>query len=415
LSSTLVCALVATLATPAVAVAQTDPAAHQHMTMADAPRSWRLSQDGLVVALANHQGGPRGGDEFVVPNWWMGSATRDIGRHQIGFTAMLSLDPATIGESGYREIFQVGEALDGRPLIDRQHPHDFLMQLAMSWRARLAGSTTLVIAGGPAGEPTLGPVAFMHRASAAGLILAPLGHHTFDSTHISFGVLSAGIETPRWTFEGSAFNGREPDQHRWDLDPGAMDSVAARVWFRPSAAWELQVSSGRLRDPEELSPGDAARTTTSVSWLRQGDGALSAATFGFGVNSAHGERRSGAFGEMTVERRAYSAFGRIEVQQVEAEVLATGNVGHDVAGDATSTVAAMTVGAARPLPTWRGFEPAIGAGVTFYRVPDRLTATHGSRPVSFQMFFRLRLPTGSMGRMRNMRMSQGHGMGMDHR
>jgi hypothetical protein len=411
MSSTIVCALAAVLTASGAAFAQTDPAAHQHMMAGEAPRAWRLSQDGVITAVFNHQGGPRGGDEFVVPNWWMGSATRDIGRHQIGFTAMLSFDPATVGESGYREIFQVGEALDGKPLIDRQHPHDLLMQLAMSWRAPLAGAATLVIAGGPAGEPTLGPVAFMHRASAAGLFMAPLGHHTFDSTHISFNVLTAGIETPRWTIEASAFNGREPDQHRWDLDPGAMDSVAGRVWFRPSPAWELQVSSGRLRDPEELSPGDATRTTASASWLRQGDGRLSAATIGYGMNSAHGERRSGAFGEMTVERRAYSAFGRLEVQQVEAGVLATGEIGHEVHTQ-TATVAAVTAGATRPLPAWRGFEPAIGAAVTLYRVPGALTATHGSHPVSFQMFVRLRLPAGSMGRMWNMRMSQGHHMAM---
>src|SRR5713101_1004980 len=150
------------------------------MNMGTESSGWHFMQDGVVYGLFNHQGGPRGGDEFVVPNWWMGIMTRDKGSQQFGLNAMLSLDPATVGRSGYREIFQVGEALDGKPLIDHQHPHDLFMQLAASWRTTLGEKATLTFAGGPAGEPTLGPVAFMHRASAAGLPLAPLSHHTFD-------------------------------------------------------------------------------------------------------------------------------------------------------------------------------------------------------------------------------------------
>src|SRR6186997_202387 len=175
-----------------------DPHA-QHQMKPEQSAGWRLMQDGVVYGLFNHQGGPRGGDEFVVPNWWMGVWTRDRGPSQFGLNAMFSLDAATVGKSGYGEIFQVGEALDGKPLIDRQHPHDFFMQLSGSWRRTFGEDTALIIAGGPVGEPTLGPVAFMHRASAAGLALAPLGHHTFDSTHISFGVVTAAIERGRWT------------------------------------------------------------------------------------------------------------------------------------------------------------------------------------------------------------------------
>jgi hypothetical protein len=378
------------------------------------PQGWHLMQDGVVYGLFNRQGGPRGGEEFVVPNWWMGMWMRQMGTQQVSLNAMFSLDPATVGESGYREIFQVGEAFEGKPLIDRQHPHDLFMQLAASWRLSLGDQTSLILAGGPAGEPTLGPVAFMHRASAAGLVLAPLGHHTFDSTHISFGVMSASLERGRWAFEGSVFNGREPDEHRWDFDLGAMDSVAGRVWFRPTDAWEAQVSVGRLREPEELLPGDATRTTSSVSWFRNDGSGFRSVTVGYGVNAAHDERRHGLFGEFTFERGPNSISGRAEFQQVETHTLLTGEVpeGHD--DEAPATVIAITIGAARRLLTWRGFEGAVGGQVTFYGVPDVLKVTHGERPVSFQAFFRLRLPSGSMGRMWNMRMSQGHKMAMDH-
>ena len=376
---------------------------------------WMLMQDGVVNGLFNHQGGPRGDDEFVVPNWWMGMLMREKGRHQFGINAMLSLDPATVGKSGYALNFQVGEALDGKPLIDRQHPHDLFMQLAGSWRVSFGDDTALTIAGGPAGEPTLGPVAFMHRASAAGLMLAPLGHHTFDSTHISFGVATASLERGRWTFEGSMFNGREPDEHRWDFDFGAMDSVAGRVWFRPTESWEAQVSTGVLREAEELVPGDAHRTTASLAWFKKRDEDFKAVTVGYGVNSAHGERRHGVFGESTMERGATSVFSRLEVQQVETGILLTGEVPHDDhEAEPPATVSALTVGAIKRLFTKSGFEGGLGAQVTAYRVPQPLRATHGNRPVSFQLFFRLRLPTGGSGRMWNMRMSQGPKMEMSH-
>ncbi|HKW00012.1 MAG TPA: hypothetical protein VJN96_09305 [Vicinamibacterales bacterium] len=409
--------------TPPTPAAPTMPAGHQMpggqqmpgMSMGAPASGWQFMQDGVVYGLFNHQGGPRGGNEFVVPNWWMGMWTRESGSQQFGLNAMFSLDPATVGKSGYREIFQVGEALDGKPLIDRQHPHDFFMQLAASWRKTLGDESALVIAGGPAGEPTLGPVAFMHRASAAGLVLAPLGHHTFDSTHISFGVVTAALERGRWTFEGSAFNGREPDENRWNFDFGAMDSFAGRVWFRPTKEWEVQVSTGRLKEPEELEPGDVQRTTASASWFRQSEAGISAVTVGYGVNAAHGEQRHGVFGEFTLERHANSVFGRVEFQQVEADVLLTDQIPDPLqSGIGRQTVTALALGAARNLVTWRGFEGAVGGQVTFYGVPEDLRPTYGDHPISFQAFFRLRLPSGSMGRMWNMRMSQGPKIDMDH-
>jgi hypothetical protein len=365
-------------------------------------------QDGVIYAMLNHQGGSRGGTEFILPNWWMGMWTRPVGARQVGLNAMLSLDPATLGDDGYRELFQVGESLDGRPLVNRQHPHDLLMQLAASWRMPVGAGATLVLAGGPAGEPTLGPVAFMHRASAAGLPLAPLGHHTFDSTHISFGVVTAALERGRWTIEGSAFNGREPDEHRWDLDLGPLDSIAGRLWFRPAAGLALQVSAGHLREPEALTPGDAWRTTTSLSWSRIEAERLQAFTAGYGVTDAHDERRHGTFVEFSRENFGYGYSGRLEVQQVETDVLRTGEVpDHHEPGTPPVFVTALTLGASRTLGVWRGFEGAVAAQTTLYRVPEALQPTHGRRPVSAQLFLRVRLPAGSMGRMWNMRMSAG--------
>jgi hypothetical protein len=376
----------------------------QHtMPMPVEDNAWSVMQDGVVFGLFNHQGGPRGGDEFRVPNWWMGMATKKTGRSQLTLTSMLSLDPATVGERGYREIFQVGEAVDGEPLIDRQHPHDLFMQLAAVWRTPLTATTGLTLAGGPVGEPALGPVAFMHRASAGEIPLAPLGHHTFDSTHIAFGVATAAIDHGPFVLEGSVFNGREPDQDRWDIDFGKLDSVSARLWYKPSPSWELQVSTGHLIQPEELEPGNIERTTASASWMRQRGSSISAVTLGYGVNDTDHGTRHAILAEATRREGAFAAFGRFEVLQPEIDLLLQGaGLGPD---GKTHTLAAFTAGVARDVVNVRGFEGAVGGEVTFYAVPEVLRSTHGDHPVSFQLFVRLR-PPASMGRMWNMRMSQ---------
>ena len=295
------------LAIAAPAVAQTQPAP-MDMMMNMNMTGWQFMQDGVVFAALDEQGGPRGGRQFMAPNWWMGMASRHTSRGQFTFTSMLSLDPATVGKDGYREIFQAGEALNGQPLIDRQHPHDFFMQLAAVWRIPVGASTGFTIAGGPVGEPALGPVAFMHRASAADNPTAPLGHHTFDSTHVAFGVVTAAIDHGPWVVEGSVFNGREPDENRWDFDFGRLDSVSGRLWFRPNAEWEFQVSTGHLKEPEQLEPGNIDRSTASVSWTRKNASDISSVTAGYGRNDTDHGTRQAVFVEARASRRGERRF-----------------------------------------------------------------------------------------------------------
>ena len=125
------------------------------------------------------------------------------------------------------------------------------MQAAVVWRVPLSRGYALTLAGAPVGEPALGPIAFMHRASAFENPTAPLGHHTLDSTHIAMGVLTAGLDRGAWEVEGSVFHGAEPDEQRWDvMDPGALDSWSVRGWYRPGTRWTFQVSHGFLTNPE---------------------------------------------------------------------------------------------------------------------------------------------------------------------
>ena len=371
--------------------------------MAQAPDApdWHVMQDGVVYGMFNHQAAPRGGDEVRVPNWWMGMFSRKVGRGSLTINTMLSLDLLTVGKKGYRELFQVGEAFEGKPLIDYQHPHDLFMQLAAVWRVPIGARTGFTLAGGPSAEPALGPIAFMHRASAMENPMSPLGHHTLDSTHIAFGVVTAAIDHGPWTLEGSVFNGREPDEDRWDFDFGAMDSYAARIWLRPRQEWELQLSSGRLKDPEELGHGDIVRTTASASWLKQSGENFTAATAAYGINNGDEVNRGSFVMEATKRSGRYSMFGRLEYVEVETATLLEDD---SLAHEEKDTVSALTLGAVRELPRWRRLETGIGAAVTFYAVPDRLQSTYGLRPVSVQVFLRLRPAAGAMGRMWNMHM-----------
>jgi hypothetical protein len=384
-----------------------DPPQHEHHELAEssAPSShWMLMGDGVLFGFFNHQGSERGGTEFKATNWWMGMATRSAGPGQLTLTGMLSLDALTATPQGYRLIFQAGEEYQGQPIIDRQHPHDFLMQAAAIWRVPVGDSTGVTIAGGPVGEAALGPVAYMHRPSAAENPAAPLSHHTLDSTHVSMGVITGSVDHGPWTVESSIFNGREPDDNRWDLmDPGPLDSWSARVWYRPSAEWRLQASYGFLTQPEPQEPGDVRRTTASASWFRRRSSGFTAITAAFGRNDKTDASYDAFLAEATDRRGPWSMYGRFESVQVETGLLLTGEPGLD---EPPSTVTAITAGIVRDFPRWWGFDWAAGGDVTGYHVPDTLRSVYGTHPVSFHLFFRVRTPEGHMGRMWNMVMSQ---------
>jgi hypothetical protein len=212
--------------------------------------------------------GPRGGDKTFSTNWIMASASRPFAGGVVAFRTMLSLEPATIPNRSYPELFQTGETAYGKQLIDAQHPHDFFMELAAEYLRR-AGRSTMYVYAAPVGEPALGPVAFPHRESASEIPQAPIGHHYEDSTHIAFNVITAGVVAGPVTVEGSGFHGREPDEMRWNLDDGGrIDSWSARVRLQPTSSLDLQISHGWLTHPEAVEPGYATRTTASVTYTQ---------------------------------------------------------------------------------------------------------------------------------------------------
>jgi hypothetical protein len=396
-------------AASSTAHAQTATAAeHQHAEPAGASSSpWHLMQDGVLFLNLNDQRSSRGGTELAPQNWWMGMAQRPAGGGTLQINLMASLDPATLRGDGYRELFQVGETLDHRPLVDRQHPHDFLMQAAVVWRVPVSARSTLTLAAAPVGEPALGPIAFMHRSSAFENPTAPLGHHTLDSTHISMGVLTAGLQRGAWEVEGSVFRGAEPDEQRWDLmDPGALDSWSLRGWYRPNSHWTMQLSHGFLTNPEATDPGDVRRTTASVSWMARRANGWTAATAAYGRNNDPGRDFNSWLAEATHVAGATTVYGRAERVDRESDVLRFGI--HTFVGDAKAhvpedvggviAIGAFTGGITRTLARPGGWDLAAGADVTTYAFPETLKPLYGRHPVGLHFFLRVRLPS-PMGRM----------------
>ena len=396
LGAFVLCAIV--LGDAEVAFAQDPHAGMQHGTTAP---GWMFMQDAVVFGVYNQQGSPRGEKEFKVPNWWMGMAHRPLKSGVLTINLMVSLDPATVGDQGYSHIFQVGETFEGNALIDHQHPHDFLMQLAAVWRRPFGNGMAITLAGAPVGEPALGPIAFMHRSSAAENPMSPLGHHTFDSSHIAMGVLTAGLDKGPFQVESSLFHGGEPDEDRWDLmDPGPLDSWSIRGWYRPSSTWTFQLSHGFLTAPDPLEEGDVRRTTASAGWKRERDNGSTSLTLAWGRNDKIGGTYDAYLGELTRNYRWGAAFWRVESTQVETDVLRTGvhtfqggrKSAHVTEGGLRDFVGAFSGGANVTVSRWRGWDMAAGGMVTGYAVPASLSPFYGTNPWSFQLFFRVRPP-----------------------
>jgi hypothetical protein len=252
---------------------------------------WTLMLHGNVFAGYDVQGSDRGGRGLVSQNWIMAMLRRSTREVEVAARVMLSAEPLTMSARGYPLLLQTGEAYRGAPLHDRQHPHDLFMETAVVATLALTDGIGVQLYAAPAGEPALGPVAFPHRASASSDPLAPLGHHWQDSTHISYGVLTAGVLTKHMKLEGSWFNGREPDEARADFDLRVPDSLSARLTVSPTSALSLQVSYGYLRSPEARAPEESVHRLTGSAMLgaRLGARGSWATTAAWGANLASDE------------------------------------------------------------------------------------------------------------------------------
>jgi hypothetical protein len=363
--------------------------------------NWSLMFMGQAFLVETQQSGPRGGDKVYAPNWSMASASHSLGGGSFMLTAMISLDPATITNRSYPLLFQTGETAFGKPLADAQHPHDFLMALSAQYAHPLDRDTMLQFYYAPVGDPALGPVAFPHRASAFELPQAPLGHHWQDSSHIANNVATVAIRRKWLRLEASGFHGTEPDENRWNIDWGAMNSYAARLSVAPDQNWMAQFSAGRITRPERQEPGDVVRSTASLHYslpLERGASWSSSLIWGRNHEIANGRNVNSYLLETLypATRRDFLT-ARMELVDKDELFAAQPALAAQLARTAGSTfrIQAYTVGYTRDLATLHGVETGVGFNLTAYGVPAAIQPYYGAHPRGLNVFLRLRLKPGA--------------------
>jgi hypothetical protein len=335
-----------------------------------------------------------GDDRIDAPNWIMAMFAHSLGENaQLGFRAMMSLDPLTEGGRGYPLLLQSGESWHDQPLHDRQHPHDLFDELSVSLSQKFDRDLSGYVYFGYPGEPALGPPTFMHRPSAMDDPDAPIGHHWQDSTHVTFGVATAGLE---WSgfggvkVEGSIFTGREPDENRYDFDRARFDSFSGRISWNPTRDLAVQFSHGYIKSPEALEP-DAKRhrTTTSLIYNKAlGQDSNWATSFVWGQNHDTHEGKTQSFLIESNYQRGrdtiYARFERVDKSGHEL-VLARSDLNE------VFPVNSVSVGYVRDLSHGKGIDIGLGGQFTIDTWPNELDRYYGDGPgYGFEFFLRIR-------------------------
>ena len=363
-----------------------------------AAEPWAFFWHGYAYLDSNRQGGDSGSRVFESVNHFMAGADRPLGSGwRMGLRGMFSIEPATIPVEGSPLLFQRGETYGGDLLVDRQHAHDLFVQLAARFERPLGTTGRVLLTAGLRGEPAVGPVAFPHRPSSAEIPMAPLSHHNQDSTHISDDVVSALWGNRFVSVEGSLFHGAEPDENRWDLDQGRLDSYAGRVLVTPGAGFSVQVSGCRREKPEALEEGNQTRQTASIAWERNFDGGGTVAVLaGSGRNLLPGDQEE--WGHLLEAnwhpRTRHFLYGRIEQVDRDLYELANKTQRPDAVAPQRVHAEEMTLGYAYSWPLLDQAETAAGVALAGYRFDDRLDDVYGERPISLWVYLRFRFGSG---------------------
>ena len=356
---------------------------------------WMLMFHGEAFLNALQQSGPRGSDKVFSTNWFMPMAQRQLGRGTLTVRTMLSFEPGTVIGRFYPELFQQGETAFGKPIVDGQHPHDFIMELAALYDLKVGEHGLLSLYFAPMGDPAMGPTAYPHRTSASEDPIAPLGHHLQDSTHIADDVMTAGFTYKIARIEASGFHGREPDEFRWDIDSGKVDSWSVRATVNPAQNWSAQYSLAHLTSPEELHPEeDLQRMTASIMYNRPTARGNWASTLLWGRNRTldTGLVSNGYLAESTFRfaERNY-IWGRIEDADRTNELLLPNQFEPpNFQENSIGRVQAYTAGYAHDVDMIPHVATGIGAQITVYNSPDPLKAAYGNHPVGAVIFLLVR-------------------------
>ena len=364
------------------------PDTSRHSGIEAASGNWTFMGHGMLNLVYDWQQGPRGDDKTFVSGMLMASAQRRFANgNALQLRLGLSPDPF-MGKKGYPLHLASGETADGvTPLIDRQHPHDLFMELSASYSLRLSDETSLFLYAGLPGEPAFGPPAFMHRMSIMDSPEAPISHHWLDSTHITFGVVTAGLVYDRVKIEASRFHGREPDEHRFDIETGPLDSTALRVSWNPVDGLSLQGSWARLKSPEQLEPDEnQTRWSASAIYTRVvGKGGRWSTTAAWGRRSNGHESFDAWVLESALSLKAWTLFGRAEQTENNELVLVGGHHGP------TFTVSKLSLGLIRDFQLANNLKLGVGALYALSFVATGLEPLYGGDPNGAMGFVRLKI------------------------
>ena len=356
--------------------------------------AWSTMVHGYATLVHDDQGGPRGDQKTFVASMFMGMGQRELAGGTLTLKAMGSLDPL-MGKSGYPLLLATGETADGRTeLVDRQHPHDAFMELSATYSHPLGRDLSGFVYLGLPGEPALGPATYMHRFSGVANPEAPISHHWLDSTHVTFGVATAGIVYKDLKLEGSVFTGREPDENRWNIERPRMDSWSIRATVNPSSNLSAQVSHGFIKSPEGLHPEEnVRRTSASVTWnLPLGDNRNWQSTFAWGRNDPsggdHGHTTDAFLFDTALQIGRWTLFGRAE--NVDKDELFGDEHGGDPLAGRVFNVSKLSLGAYHSIP-FGNVALDLGGLVSRYDLPRDIHPRYGSDPTSLMLFTRLRI------------------------
>lgn len=351
---------------------------------------WSLMVHGYANLIYDRQSGPRGGEKTFSESMLMVMGQRSLGPGTLGLRGMFSLDPA-MGKSGYPELFQTGETADGTtPLIDRQHPHDLAMELAATYSIPVSQNSSVFGYMGLPGEPALGPTAFMHRFSGVDNPEAPITHHWLDSTHITYGVVTLGYIYKNFKVETSAFHGREPDQFRWNIETGALDSNSIRLSYNPTPNWSGQISYGHIESPEQLEPDiDVNRTTASITNNQKWGKYNWQTTLAYGHNApSEGEATNAFLLESALKiGQSHTVFGRYE--NVDKNELFD-DISDPHFGKSYK-INKASLGYVYDFPSSGHYALGLGGVVSGYSIPSSLKEVYGSNPNSVMLFARIKI------------------------
>ena len=368
--------------------------------------SWTLMLQGAAFGQYDDQGSFRGDRQFGLIDSEMLMALRPLAGGLLRFNVMTSFESFFVGERGYPELLQTGGAFDGARLTNRQHPHDLLTELAADFEHSITSKLATSVYVAAAGEPALGPVSYGNRPSAEDDPFAPLGHHWEDAAHGSDGVVTLGVYTRALKLEGSAFNGREPDDYRFNLDyTGArLDSYSGRVTAAPNANLTMSAWAGYVYGHDRLDdPTGMQRYGASILTVRNrpnGGAWTNGIVWGMNIHHHSARFHSHEPGAKTYTASAAlllessidlnprtSVYGRIEQVQKTADDL--GFLGGEPMQ--LFTIRALSLGATRELHAWSSLSVGFGARGTLNFLPETLRFTYDARtPVGGSIFLRVR-------------------------